>query len=62
MVWQSVVQLLRAIGTTGASLQKAVKELAEEAEKANYWLWLQGRVSVWGQTQGKMQGVAGRRP
>lgn len=49
-VGRSAIQLLRAVGTTGASLQRATKELAEEAEKASYWLWLRRKDGRWGQT------------
>lgn len=35
-------------GLMGSSLQKAVKELGEEAEKASYWLWLRRKESGWG--------------
>ncbi len=47
-VGKSAIQLLRAAGTTGISLRRAIKELAEEAEKASYWLWLRRRDMNWG--------------
>ncbi len=47
-VGKSAIQLLRAAGTTGISLRRAIKELAEEAEKASYWLWLRRRDRNWG--------------
>ncbi len=47
-VGKSAIQLLRAAGTTRISLRRAIKELAEEAEKASYWLWLRRRDMNWG--------------
>uniref|UniRef100_A0A3B1JJ67 Reverse transcriptase domain-containing protein n=1 Tax=Astyanax mexicanus TaxID=7994 RepID=A0A3B1JJ67_ASTMX len=49
-VGKSTMQLLRDTGMTGTRLKKAVKELAEEAEKASYWLWLRRKDSNWGST------------
>ena len=46
----SAIRLLRAAGMTGCSLKKAIKELAEEAEKASFWMWLRRRDSTWGST------------
>ena len=49
-VGRSALQLLRATGSSGARLQRAVKELAEEAEKASFWLWVRRKDRKWGQT------------
>lgn len=35
----AAVQLIGAAGSMGANLQRAIKKLAEEAEKAQYWCW-----------------------
>ncbi|KAL7826706.1 hypothetical protein AOLI_G00319150 [Acnodon oligacanthus] len=35
---------------TGTSLKKSIKELAEEEEKASYWLWLRRGDRSWGST------------
>lgn len=43
-------KVLHAVGTTGVKLQKAIKELAEEAEKADNWLWFQRRDGAWSST------------
>lgn len=48
-VGSSTVRLLRDIGCTGAGSRKAIKELAEEAEKGSFWLWLRRRDRGWGQ-------------
>ncbi len=34
----STTRLLREVGVTGGILKKAIKELAEEAEKGSFWL------------------------
>ncbi|KAG1971952.1 hypothetical protein F2P79_000201 [Pimephales promelas] len=39
-VGSSTVRLLREMGRTGARCRKAIKELAEEAERGSFWLWL----------------------
>ena len=36
------------MGRTGARERKAVKELAEEAEKGSFWLWLRKKHKGWG--------------
>lgn len=45
----SAARLLRDIGCSGAGSRRAIKELAEEAEKGSFWLWLRRRERVWGQ-------------
>lgn len=42
----SAIQLLRVVGLMGVYLQRAIKGVAEEAEKASYWLWLRRRDST----------------
>ena len=44
-VGSSTVHLLRDMGCTGARCRKAIKELAEEAEKGSFWLWLRRIIS-----------------
>jgi len=36
----STVCLLHKMGCTGAGCRKAIKELAEAAERCSFWLWL----------------------
>ncbi|XP_039516167.1 receptor-type tyrosine-protein phosphatase beta-like [Pimephales promelas] len=47
-VGSSTVRLLREMGCTGAGCRKAIKELAEEAERGSFWLWLRRKHKVWG--------------
>ncbi|KAK0150710.1 hypothetical protein N1851_004671 [Merluccius polli] len=44
----STTRLLRDAGVTGRNLKKAIKELAEEAEKGSFWLWLRRKDKHWG--------------
>lgn len=44
----STTRLLRDAGVTGGKLRKATKELAEEAEKGSFWLWLRRKDRNWG--------------
>lgn len=44
----STTRLLRDVGVTGGNLKKATKELAEEAEKGSFWLWLRRKDKSWG--------------
>lgn len=44
----STTHLLRDTGVTGGKLKKATKELAEEAEKGSFWLWLRRKDKCWG--------------
>ena len=39
---------MRDAGVTGGDLRKAIKELAEEAEKGSFWLWLRRKDKCWG--------------
>lgn len=50
----STLRLLHIAGSTGAACRKATKEVAEEAEKGNFWLWLRRKHKSWGpsNTQG----------
>lgn len=48
-VGNAVIQLLYSAGIAESRLMKAVKELREEAEKANYWLWLWRKDTGYGQ-------------
>ena len=47
-VGQSATRLLRDAGVTGGKLRKAIKDLAEEAEKGSFWLWLRRKDRSWG--------------
>lgn len=47
-VGASTVRFLHEMGCTGARHRKAVKELAEEAEKGSFWLWLRRKHKSWG--------------
>ena len=47
-VGSSTARLLRDMGCTGAAHRKAMKELAEEAEKGSFWLWLRRKQKSWG--------------
>ena len=44
----STIRLLKETGVTGGTLKKATKELAEEAEKGSFWLWLRRKDKCWG--------------
>ena len=47
-VGSSMARLLRDMGCTGAGHRKAMRELAEEAEKGSFWLWLRRKHKSWG--------------
>ncbi len=47
-VGSSTARLLRDMGCTGVRHRKAMKELAEEAEKGSFWLWLRRKHKGWG--------------
>ncbi|KAJ8350642.1 hypothetical protein SKAU_G00257720 [Synaphobranchus kaupii] len=47
-VGSSASRLLRDLGCTGAGHRRASKELAEEAEKGSFWLWLRRKDTSWG--------------
>ena len=49
-VGSSTARLLRDMGCTGAGHRKAMRELAEEAEKGSFWLWLRRKHKNWGAT------------
>ena len=44
----STKRFLRDIGYTETKARKAIKELAEEAERGSFWLWLRRRDKSWG--------------
>ncbi|XP_077382825.1 5-azacytidine-induced protein 2 isoform X1 [Festucalex cinctus] len=46
----SATRLLRDAGVTGGKLRKAIKDLAEEAEKGSFWLWLRRKDRSWGKS------------
>lgn len=48
-VGKAVIQLLYSAGVAESRLRKAVKELGEDVEKANYWLWLCRKDTGYGQ-------------
>ncbi|TKS75818.1 hypothetical protein D9C73_010021 [Collichthys lucidus] len=43
----STTRLLRDAGVPGGNLKKATKELAEEAAKGSFWLWLRRKDRYW---------------
>ena len=47
-IGKSTQHLLKALGITGSKQRKALKELAEEAEKGSFWLWLRRKDPKWG--------------
>ncbi len=47
-VGASTVCLLRDLGCTGAESRRAIKKLAEEAERGSFWLWLRRKSRSWG--------------
>ncbi len=49
-VGTSAVHLLRELGVSGACFRKALKDLAEEAEKSSFWLWIKRKDACWGTT------------
>ncbi|XP_060789308.1 uncharacterized protein LOC132894068 [Neoarius graeffei] len=55
----SIQHLLRKIGVTGTKLKRASRELAEEAERASFWLWLRRKDMSWGK-EGSWGGCRGR--
>lgn len=44
----SATCLLRDAAVTGRDRKKATKELAEDAVKGGFWLWLRGKDKCWG--------------
>lgn len=53
-VGTTTTRLLRDVGTTGATLRRVTKALAEEAEKGSFWLWLRRRDKKWGSMGNEM--------
>lgn len=47
-VGTSIQRLLRKVGVSGARLKRASRDLAEEAERASFWLWLRRKDRSWG--------------
>ena len=47
-VGSSTARLLRDMGCIGGEQRKAIKELAEEAERGSFWLWLRRKHRSWG--------------
>jgi hypothetical protein len=43
----STIRLLRDAGVTGGRLKRATQDLAEEAEKGSFWLWLRTKDRCW---------------
>ncbi|RXN24825.1 hypothetical protein ROHU_021965 [Labeo rohita] len=44
----STQRFLKTLGVRGHKLQKALKDLAEEAEQGSFWLWLRRKDKAWG--------------
>ncbi|KAJ8356956.1 hypothetical protein SKAU_G00197500 [Synaphobranchus kaupii] len=44
----STTRLLKDLGLRGRAISKATREIAEEVEKASFWLWLRRRDKTWG--------------
>ncbi len=44
----STNRFLKDIGFTAAKVKKVVRDLAEEAEKGSFWLWLRRKDRSWG--------------
>ncbi len=49
-VGTSTFYLMRDLGVSGARFRKALKYLAEEAKKSNFWLWIKRKDTCWGTT------------
>lgn len=47
----STQHLLRSVGVAGPGLKKASKDLAEEAQRRSYWLWLRRKDKAFGKTR-----------
>lgn len=52
----STLRLLHDVGSTGAACRKATREVAEEAERGNFWLWLRRKHK--GRGPSKTQGIS----
>ena len=46
-VASSMAKLLREVGVRGQAHRQAMKELANTAEEASYWLWLKRGDTIW---------------
>ena len=46
-VASSTTRLLKEVGIRGQAQRKAVKELANVAERSSHWLWLKRRDAIW---------------
>ncbi|KAL1273019.1 hypothetical protein QQF64_028881 [Cirrhinus molitorella] len=46
-VARSTTRLLKEVGIRGQSQQRAIKELANVAERSSHWLWLKRRDATW---------------
>ena len=46
-VANSTTRLLKAVGIRGQAQRKAIKELANAAERSSHWLWLKRRDATW---------------
>ncbi|KAJ8339289.1 hypothetical protein SKAU_G00360750 [Synaphobranchus kaupii] len=44
----STTCLLKDLGLRGRALSKATREIAEEVEKASFWLWMRRQYKTWG--------------
>lgn len=49
-VGTSTVYRMRDLGVSGARFRKALKDLAEEAKKSSFWLWIKRKDTCWGTT------------
>lgn len=47
-VGRSTHHLLKVLGVMGPRRRRAERELAEQAEKGSFWLWLRRREPKWG--------------
>ena len=48
--WRTIIYLVEVgwdMGVTGANQRKALKDLAVEAEKSSFWLWLRRKDKCW---------------
>lgn len=47
----STKRFLKTMGIKGPKLRKVMRELAEEADKGSFWLWLWGEDKAWGRQE-----------
>lgn len=57
----STLRLLHDVGSTGAACWKATREVAEEAERGNFWLWLRRKHKGWGPSKTPRASAGGGR-